>query len=287
MLTADATLTPAQVRFFEDEGYLLLRGALDPASLAPIRRVFEAAVDRQAREWFDKGLLQDRAEGLDFAHRYGALRDQIPPTFSNSWRRILVSRPLNEVWQHPVLLGIARSLVGDEVYASPTWNGRPRAPRQPKQTIDWHQDAHYMRDYAEGDGRVVSVWLPLVPVDERSGCLQVAPRSHLRGYRPRVPLTRNGLVGLADAELEGFTPLSCPMAPGDVLLFGELTYHRSLDNVSDYTRWSLDLRYFDAENATLRAKSPPGGYYCFSAADPSRVEPYEAWEAHYTWEGEF
>jgi hypothetical protein len=287
MLATAPGLTADQVARFEDDGFLLLRDALDPDSLEPVRAVFEDAVETQAREWFSKGLIKDRCEGLDFPRRYGALREQLPPTYSNSWRRILVSPALYSVWQHPVLVGLARGLVGDELYASPTWNGRPRAPRQLKQTIDWHQDAHYMPDYAAGDGRVLSVWMPLVPVDERSGCLQVAPGSHKRGYRPRVTLSRNNLVGLADEEIAGFEPYSCIMNPGDVLLFGELTYHRSLDNVSDCTRWSLDVRYFDARNETLRRKSPPGGYYCFSAADPSRVEPYEAWASHYTWEGEF
>jgi hypothetical protein len=81
------------------------------------------------------------------------------------------------------------------------------------------------------------------------------------------------------------------MQPGDVLLFTELLYHRSLDNLSDYTGWSLDVRYFDATNALLQEKEQERyqgiGYYCYSASNPDRVDAYETWVATYDYDGEF
>lgn len=281
------TLTPEQVAMFEDDGYLLLRDVLDEATLGSLQAVFEHAVDRQAQEWIEKGMIKDACSNASFTTRYGLLRDQLPATFSNSWRRIIVSEATYRIWQHAVLVGVVRSLVGDELWASRTWNGRPRAPRQTKQTIDWHQDAHYSPNYdPSNDTPQISVWMPLVPVDELSGCLQVARGSHKHGYRPMVKVERNGLVGLGPEDLQDIEPHACVMQPGDVLLFNELTYHRSLENVSDRVRWSLDIRYYDARNTILRNKNK-GGYYCFSAADPSRVESYEAWSAQFNYEGEF
>lgn len=279
-------LTTTQLNDWHDQGFLIVRGAMDPASLTPVREVFEQAVEKQARQWLAAGQITDPCEGLPFEKRYGALREQLPANFSNSWRRILVSPALYGVWRHPVLLGLARALLGDEIMASSTWNGRPRAPHQLKQTIDWHQDAHYCREYDPRDGRIISMWFPFVPVDEKSGCLQVAPGSHKKGYLPFARLERNGLAGLPDEQVAEFPHHSCIMNPGDVLLFTELTIHRSLDNVADYTRWSLDIRYFDARNTEVRRKNP-GGYYAFSAADVSRIEPYEAWAKNYEYEGEF
>lgn len=285
--STSGTLTPAQVALFEDQGFLLLPGLLDEASLASLRAVFEDAVDRQAQEWFGKGMIKDPCASASFTTRYGLLRDQLPATFSNSWRRIIVSPATYKIWQHPALVGVVRTLVGDELWASRTWNGRPRAPRQTKQTIDWHQDAHYSPNYdPANDTPQISVWIPLVPVDENSGCLQVARGSQKHGYRPMVKVERNGLVGLGPEDLRDIEPCSCVMRPGDVLLFNELTYHRSLENMSDGVRWSLDIRYYDARNTVLRNKNK-GGYYCFSAADPSRVESYETWAAQFNYEGEF
>ena len=283
--TPPHALDNAQVAFLEEEGYLLVPNAIEPADLEPIKAVFAQAVEKQAQQWLAEGKIRDTHPEADFDHRYGLLREQLPPTHSNSWRSILVSPELYAIWQHPVLLGMARRLVGDEVWASRTWNGRPRAPKQGKQTIGWHQDAHYQRDYDPADGPVYSFWLPLVPVDEDSGCLQVAPRSHKQGIRPEVQLPNNGLRGLADHELAGFEPVTCVMQPGDVLIFTELTYHRALDNVSDRVRWSLDIRYHDARLQTLREKNP-GGYYCHSS-DPAWVTPYETWETQFDRSREF
>ena len=276
---------------YESDGYLVVRQVLSDQHLDPIRRVMERTVERQADEWYEQGLIADRCRDEPFERRYGALRAQLPPTFSNSWRRILVSPEIHAVWQYPPLVGLMRRLIGDELYASVIWNGRPRAPQQPVQTIDWHQDAHYMQEYDAAADRAVGAWLPLVPVDESSGCMQVIPGSHRNGLRPEIRVPRNNLLGLDESDLAGLHPVSCPMEPGDVLLFSELIYHRSVDNVSDRTRWSLDVRYFDAANTRLAAKETQryrgSGYYCYSATDPARVTAYEPWAAAYDYDGEF
>ena len=111
------------------------------------------------------------------------------------------------------------------------------------QTIDWHQDAHYYNKGEEHQWNIVSCWMPIVPVDDNKGCLQVLPKYHLGGLRPRETLPRNDLIGLANSELEGFDPVSCVMKPGDVLLFGPLIAHRSIDNRGPGIRWSIDIRF--------------------------------------------
>lgn len=282
----DAGLTREEKDHFEEQGYLLLRGVLPSPTLASLREVFERAVEQQAQEWFEAGDITDKAEGLPFETRYARLREQVPTTFSNSWKRILVSRAVYRLWQQPELVSIMRSLIGDELYAHGTWNGRPRPPRQPIATIDWHQDAHYYPRFERSDQPLISAWMPLVPVDETAGCLQVLPHSHQRGLLRAVKIERNGLVGVTDEDIAGLPPFSCVMEPGDVLLFSALTVHRALENHSDYVRWSIDIRYCDATNQAAVDKASHG-YYCYNAEDPSRVESFETWAAQYDYEGEF
>jgi hypothetical protein len=279
-------LTAEQIQSFEDQGFLLLRGVLPPSALEPIKGVFEKTVDEQANQWFAEGKIHDKCENLSFETRYAGLREQLPHTFSNSWKRILVSRELYELWQQPELIALMRSLIGDEIYAHGTWNGRPRAPKQPVATIDWHQDAHYYPHFEMTDQPLISVWMPLVPVDETAGCLQVIPQSHKLGPLRAVRLPRNNLVGVADEDIDHLTPYSCIMEPGDVLLFQALTVHRALENNADYVRWSIDIRYCDASNEQAVSKAGRG-YYCFSTSDPSRVQSFETWAAQYDYEGEF
>lgn len=280
------SLTELQIAKFEEEGYLLLRGVLPQSILTALRHEFGRAVEEHAQKWFASGDITDKAETLPFETRYARLREQVPSTFSDSWKRILVGETIFRLWQQPELVRPMRSLIGDELYAHGTWNGRPRPPHQPVATIGWHQDAHYYRRFEPSDQPQISAWMPLVPVNENAGCLQVLPRSHQRGLLPTVKHARNGLVGVADELTTDFTPLSCVMEPGDVLLFGALTIHRALENNSDYVRWSLDIRYADATNSGAMDKAG-NGYYCFSAKDPARVGSFESWASQYNYEGDF
>jgi ectoine hydroxylase-related dioxygenase (phytanoyl-CoA dioxygenase family) len=179
-------LTEGQRRQFAGQGYVVLRNVLPDEVLAPVRRAMARVVDQQARTWLAEGRIRDLCQDLPFETRYAALRAQAPPAFSNIWRTVLVCPEVYAVWRRPELLGPVRSLVGDEVYAHGTWVGRPRAPNQPAMTVLWHQDAHYYQDWSPADGPMVTCWIPLVPVDRRSGCLEVVAASHHAGHLPPI-----------------------------------------------------------------------------------------------------
>ncbi|MAE62394.1 MAG: hypothetical protein CMJ49_13690 [Planctomycetaceae bacterium] len=86
--------------------------------------------------------------------------------------------------------------------------------------------------------------------------------------------------------MAGREVVTCVMEPGDVLLFHDLTAHRSVDNTSDRIRWSIDIRYCSATATKLVEKSGRG-YYAFSGADATRVGSYEDWAGQYDYDGEF
>ncbi len=270
-------LDDAEIRRFSEQGFLLLRQALPPAAFEPIKEVIEHAVDHKAHEWLAEGKITGLHEDLPFEKRYAALRAEYPATAPITWKRLVASRALYDLWQRPELLGALRSLLGDEIYAHGVWNTRPREPQQPVQSIDWHQDAHYYPDFDPADGRLVTAWMPLVPVDAHSGCLQVAPGSHKLGFIPPVRVERNNLIGVDPAVLEDRETFTAVMEPGDVLLFDALMLHRALDNVSDYVRWSVDIRYGQATEAIVAKGSR--GYLCASASRD--VDGFEDWIAKY------
>ena len=156
--------------------------------------------------------------------------------------------------------------------------------------------------YQPGRDRTISCWMPLVAVDETSACLQVCTGSNKAGPRPMVKLPNNGLVGLADEEILPYQPVSVPMQPGDVLLFDEQTFHRSLPNSSGRTRWSLDIRFSDARNLPnielvntyINQKRQSGstswgssvGYRCASE-DTTQLGTFADWKAHFDYSAEF
>lgn len=274
-------LTPEQKATYDEQGFIVLRDVVPADVRDGLQEVFENVVDDMAKQWFDEGFVTDTFDDLPFEKRFGALREQHEPKFASSWRKVLVSPAVYELWQRPELLGPARSLVGDEVYAHGVWNGRPREPNTAIQRILWHQDAHYYKGWDDNDGELVSVWQPLVPADERAGCLQLAVGSHRAGYMERHR-GFNSLFTVADEDLAGYDIYTAEMNPGDVLLFSDLTLHQGLDNKADYVRWSIDIRYGTASPEII--SKTPRGYYCFSAEDPSRVEDYDTWVARYNYD---
>jgi hypothetical protein len=274
-------LNPDELQGYQADGYLVRRGVIPEATLAGVRSVFEELVDRLAHRWLGEGFVTSTYDDLPFEKRFAALRTELPARFPTSWRKGLVSPEVFQLWQLPELLGPIRSLVGDEVYAHGVWNGRPREPGVMLQKILWHQDAHYYKRWDAADGPLVSVWLPLVPVDEHNGCLQMLPGSHRQGYIERHT-GFNGLFTVDDAVIAAHTPVSLAMQPGDALFFSDTTVHQSLDNQSDGVRWSIDIR-FGAATEGIMSKTPRG-YRCFSATDPTSVESYDTWVSRYNYD---
>lgn len=271
-------LTAEQLARFDEQGFLVLRDQVPEDALAGLERAFGVAVDRLARAWHAAGVLDDLHADLDFDARFRRLHEAFDRRVPGSWRKILVTPEVHAMWQLPELLGPIRSLVGDEVYAHGIWNGRPRMPGAHREQVLWHQDAHYYRDWQPEHGPMISAWMPLVPVDATSSCLELVVGSHRLGRVERLR-AETGLFTVPDAVLAGHEVDTVAMEPGDVVLFTDTTLHQSTLNQSERIRWSLDIR-FCAATPTLVDKSPRG-YLCHSVSDPGRVEPFETWAARY------
>jgi len=68
------------------------------------------------------------------------------------------------------------------------------------------------------------------------------------------------------------------MRVGDVVVFGNLTFHRSIENNSDGIRWSIDLRYSPTGSPLewLLKKWP--GFVARSRKHPETVGSWKAWQ---------
>lgn len=62
-----------------------------------------------------------------------------------------------------------------------------------------------------------------------------------------------------DVEKRG-APVMLPMKPGDMLLFTNLTYHKSGINATDAVRWSVDLRYVAPPDSRSLTEEERAGY---------------------------
>lgn len=271
---AEPTLTETQKATYERDGVLPLRGVVRPATLASVQARFETIVSELADEMHASGDLSTLYEDEPFATRWARIREEVPSTAPSVWRRVLIDPAIHRLWFEPGLLGAARSILGDDIRAYDLFNGRPREPHAESQTIHWHQDAFNSPAWSADDGPVLTFWIPLVPVDASSGCLAAVPGSHHAGLLE----SRTDEFGIThlmhDDEPEG---TDYPLEPGDALMFNDLVLHRSRDNVADYVRWSIDIRY-SADTVSHRQKSPGGFRVAGGDAEP---ETFEEWSSNW------
>ncbi|MBI4552332.1 MAG: phytanoyl-CoA dioxygenase family protein [Candidatus Latescibacteria bacterium] len=272
-----ALLSQTQVRFYEDNGYLVIPAVLQDNELEPVRRVITEQVDREARQLYAEGQITDLHEDASFTRRlmevYHGLKRR-----SIGWNKEVFSQEIYDLGMHPAILDIAESLVGPEIQFNGDYWVRTKLPNETVTTFPWHQDSGYYGDPTE-PYHLLSLWLPLVDVDEHNGCLQVIPGSHRWGLQPVGRDEDGHHRPTEDIETRGRVE-TLPMKAGDMFAFHNLTFHRSLMNQSDGIRWSIDLRY-SAIGVPLEwlFKAGLNGFIAQSAAHPALVDSWEGWQA--------
>ena len=262
---------------FERDGYVLLRGLLAPEDLAPVLRVILEAAGRLIDDLYEQGRLPSRF-GDDpmvarWQHAVAALGGEHE---RRSWDADVVTPELHALMADPRVLDVVEPLVGGEIEATGMIAVRPKIPNDKRTTVLWHQDSNYFGEQTAAQ-RIISVWFPLVPADAHNGCMQVIPGSHRHGYHAaEIDTDHKALRPLDDPTRFG-EPVTLPMQVGDVLFFSNLTYHRSLMNGSDHTRWSIDLRYHRAGMEHPRKPDFLPGFIARSRADPVAEEGWPEW----------
>ena len=134
---------------------------------------------------------------------------------------------------------------------SPIFNLRAKLPwilsQSPFTTVPWHQDL-CASDPATDPVELVTAWIPLTAASPYHGGLEVIPGSHRLGWLPhhrgeRGPEVCAQALATVFANHPELQPTALDAQPGDLVLFDQLTLHRSLPNRSSRCRWSLDLRF--------------------------------------------
>ena len=287
----NSLLTAEQRQAFDEQGYLIVRGVLDEQDFDPVRRVISAAIDHRAKELYDQGKISTLYEDLSFYHRMTQIlrESQKGPLLSWNWNKEVFSREVYELITHPKILDMVASLIGPEITVNGDYWIRFKMPTGGESVFPWHQDSIYYNGNVDPgeqvtlseESQILTVWIPMVDVDERNGCLQVISGSHKQGLRPSRRDENRRLVPVEDVESWGEVE-NVHMKVGDVLVFGNLTFHRSLENTSEDIRWSIDMRYSPTDSPLewLLEKWP--GFIAHSQQQPETVESWEMWEAKRT-----
>jgi ectoine hydroxylase-related dioxygenase (phytanoyl-CoA dioxygenase family) len=244
---------------FEERGYVVLRGFLEPEVIRTVRAEMERLVDLCAERLVAEGRIRDPLKNEPFETRLARLYEGHMEDAPKSYRRELHLEGLFDLFFHPRLLDVVETFLGGEIRLYPNYTVRPKLPEHEATRVLWHQDGGYTERGGTGGPvetlRMVNVWTPLVPAREENGCMQFIPGTHRLGVVPH-----EGRQHYLEIAADHLAPrvgraVSIPMDPGDVVLFHNLLFHQGLPNRSRTVRWSLDWRYQDATQPTMRREN--------------------------------
>ena len=214
------TITPEQKRQFNDEGYLVMRDALDSETISALIEAGDRLIasDRQVNR-------QRRPGGkYDGFRNCVSMDDAFLPLITNPKTFSIVAQLLS-----PYLSLLTSHLI----YRQPDPPGSPDTERIP----GWHRD-HYMsmRDLGDQDipRHSLKVAYYLTDLSEpNSGVTMMAAGSNQLKERIEIP------AGKADPASK-VEPL---LRPGDCVFFENRTWHAGAANLTERTRKAVMIGY--------------------------------------------
>ncbi len=269
-------LTPEQIDFYDQHGYLILRNFIDAAQVERLRGATET--------WMDRGhQLGAAAAGNDYnfaqrpsgkmLYRVNYLHDKSP----------LAGNASLELLGSPEVLGVAESLCGPNFV--PTYESLVFKQEGDGEQIPWHQDAVHPRRW-----RIFNLGVYLDASTIGGGALRVVPGSQRQILD--VCTIREQYGWNADGVIQ------VEMQPGDALLHDVMVLHgseatqgnalrrtlyfefRSAEQIQTEGPWDADwterrLRLIPLALNAHRQSSPTGPQFDWQVAPALRPAPME------------
>jgi len=220
-------LSPEQVAFFQEHGYLTVGSVLDAAELAGVRaaydRIFHGAEKPSSYRNLGKKEGEEASEGA-------VLQIIDMHKLDEAFQGILFKEALLDVTQ--ALLGTADiRLYHDQGLFKPPRIG---------DVVPWHQDNGYWKLEPPG---AASCWIALDDATEENGCMWVLPGSHRSGI---VEHARAGQTVQLQASVDESRAVPLPLPAGAAMFHHCQTLHRTLPNRTERQRRAWVIHYMPA-----------------------------------------
>ena len=271
-----------QVRFFVDNGYLIVPGLIKPDELEELKQ----DTAHIARGGYPNNALKPMPADLsDEQVLQGILCIHQPHHISPIMKKYA---------QHPLLCGVLSQITAAHL---PYWDGSVKCMQsmlfvKPPQFQGqaWHQDEIYI---PTRDRSLVGAWIAIDDATKANGCLWVVPGSHRHGYLyPQRPHDNPDEFDFAP-ESFGFDEseqIAVEVKAGSIVYFNGYLLHHSYKNRSAIYRRVLVNHYMNAwsllpwhlkegespANADRRAVFPVAGIdpYAWKGTEGSPNEVY-------------
>lgn len=236
-LDSACILTPEQIRNFQRDGHLLLRGVITLAEIAAYRPAIVDAVIHHDRE---QQPMEKVVSGRSHVWKF----------VENLWR-------LDPIVQRFVLAQrfgkIAADLLGVDtvrLFRDQSYFKEPGGGNTP-----WHQDSYFL---PLDTSQTLTLWIALSDVSPEMAPMTFVTGSHRRGYLGTSTPLDQAMDEFEHSLIEkGFELTNYgAMGAGDVSVHAGWTLHSSRMNTSDRTREALVIVYY-ADGARIRMPPVP------------------------------
>lgn len=281
-------LTQEQVEQFFTEGYVIVENYFDTEKeLDPVREDIAQLLDELANKLYKGGKIKDLHKDAGFFERMIKLDEEFPGANILLHKRGTLTPAIRKLWSNERLLNLMEQLLGtSDIVGHPVWNLRTKTPKNEATTVPWHQDVSYL-DNRSYNVLQPTAWIPLLDADEINGCMQVMRGGHCSGKVATHQCCHGGTwyTMLEEDEMRKSLGIdtekdlrTCPIKYGGFLLINNLIPHRSLNNNSKVTRWSLDLRWQRAD-LPVAFHDLKNGVRMRSSTDPDLVIDWDDFDS--------
>ncbi|MEO6873369.1 MAG: phytanoyl-CoA dioxygenase family protein [Opitutaceae bacterium] len=247
-------LTPPQIQFYRDSGYLGVENVFAPAEVAELRHVTDEFVEKSRAVTTNDAVFDLEPSHTPEAPRLRRLKDPIKQH----------AVYLNAI-KHPKLLQIVTQLIGPAI----TTNGNKLNLKLADvgSPVEWHQDWAF---YPHTNDDLLAVGIAMDDSSLENGCLMVIPQSH-RG--PLLDHHQDGVFVGAVTD-PGFRPdgaVPIMLKAGGISIHHTRTLHGSAPNRSKHARRLLLFQYCAADAWPLLPGDKPWETYAGSVLQGAPV----------------
>ena len=224
-------LSPEQIAFYNENGFLALEPITTPGEVAWLRTIYDDLFQRRAGR--DEGNQFDLG-GTDEEGKVAALPQILNPArYAPELKQGLFR--INALAIARQLLGPETQATGDHAIFKPAGIGAP---------TPWHQDEAYWdpsKFY-----RSMSFWIPLQEATKENGCLWFVPGSHYLEVATHHSIGGDSRIHgleLADGAADTSRAVACPLLPGGATIHTNRTLHYAGPNRTGIPRRALILGF--------------------------------------------
>ena len=230
---------------YEEDGYLLIRNVISQKDLKPLINCIEKAVDIFIKKLFLQKEIDQTYENFSFEKRLSMINKQKKISY-RTWDNPIFGPELFKLIHHKSIIKVLEPYLGPNFSFNGDYHLRPKMPDSKYTAFPFHNDSQYYEKLSEYS-KIITVWIPLVDVDENNGCLKIIPGSN---HWEWINSSRDKYFNMRSDEdvQKRKKSIPLPMKVGDIVIFSNHTFHGSGINHTSKVRWSIDLRYCRTRN---------------------------------------